>query len=550
MRYSNLRGFTGKLREVLGPVPQMLRLIRGILGEAHCGYFVRSRIWRIIPSMTQRSNNFAYIFLALFGVPFALAGLFFAALAFRTTTGESKPGVWIALLFGAVFVMIGGGLIAAAGQGYKESRRQVKIRSEHPTEPWLWREDWAVGRTDGTNPSSTTGIWVFAIFWDLISFSIAIAMLPQLSGALDPRLIFILGFPLIGVIVTGIAIRGTLRIRRYGRTSFWFSKLPISLGGGLTGDIHLRLPVAVDHGVDLSLACIRRITTGSGKNRSTSDNILWQAERNVSAAAVMRTDTESRIPVDFELPSHGFETNSDNPNDRILWLLRAEADVPGVDYKDSYEIPVFRTAASSGKDGEAEARESEAEVVAQPVRTNIAITQTGEGIEVYLPPCRNIKQVVFLFAFTVVWTGIVYFLFQQHAPAFFRFVFGGMNVLILVILINLAFGSGTIHATQGGVRIRKALFGFGAIREIPAGQIVAIQPVSNGRADSSGEAMFGIQVTGNAGSSVRIGSGTLTRTEARWIVASLDQALGRLVDTTVQFEGVGIGPPPQRNRIT
>lgn len=500
----------------------------------------------------QRTYKAAYIFLALFGVPFALAGLFFAATALRSTAGESSAGSWIAVLFGSVFVMIGGGLIAAAMQGYKFSRRQAMIRAEHPTEPWLWRKDWAAGRTDGTSPVSTTGIWVFAIFWDLISFPIAIAVLPQLAGLLDPRVIVVLVFPLIGVIVTAIAIRGTLRLRRYGRTSFWFSRVPVSPGGELTGDIHLRLPVAVEHGVDLSLACIRRITTGSGKNRSTSDNILWQAEKNVSAAMVMSMESESRIPVDFALPSQGLETNSDNLNDRILWLLRAKADVPGVDYEDSYEIPVFRTATSPGSDvfGKAEASDAEAEVVEQPARTNISITQTGEGIEVYLPPCRNRKQVFFLFLFTAAWTGIVYLLFRQHAPVIFRFVFGGTNALIVVMLINLAFGSATINATHAGVRIRKALFGFGAIREIAADQIAAIQPVSNGKADSSGEAMFGLLLKTSTGSPVRIGSGTLTRTEARWIVASLDQALGRAIDATVQFEGVGTGPVPQRDHLT
>ncbi len=30
------------------------------------------------------------------------------------------------------------------------------------------------------------------------------------------------------------------------------------------------------------------------------------------------------------------------PNDQVLWLLHAQADVPGVNYSDDFEVPVFR----------------------------------------------------------------------------------------------------------------------------------------------------------------------------------------------------------------
>ena len=46
------------------------------------------------------------------------------------------------------------------------------------------------------------------------------------------------------------------------------------------------------------------------------------------------------MPRKYDLVCVG-ETH-DQPNDQVLWLLHAQADVPGVDYLDDFEVPVFR----------------------------------------------------------------------------------------------------------------------------------------------------------------------------------------------------------------
>jgi len=51
--------------------------------------------------------------------------------------------------------------------------------------------------------------------------------------------------------------------------------------------------------------------------------------------------------VEFSIPSDAYESNHDDPNDQVLWLLHAQADVPGVNYSDDFEVPVFRLTPSS-----------------------------------------------------------------------------------------------------------------------------------------------------------------------------------------------------------
>src|SRR5262249_2563728 len=143
------------------------------------------------------------------------------------------------------------------------------------------------------------------------------------------------------VILTINAIRATIRHERFGDSYFEFDPLPISPGRRMTGRIQLRFETQAAHGIDLHFSCKRRIVTGSGKNSTTSTVTLWQVDKNVSSGAIEPGPLGRAIPVEFELPADALITDHNNLNDQILWLLHAQADVPGVDYKDDFELPVF-----------------------------------------------------------------------------------------------------------------------------------------------------------------------------------------------------------------
>jgi len=109
----------------------------------------------------------------------------------------------------------------------------------------------------------------------------------------------------------------------------------------------------------------------------------------------------------------------------VLWLLHAQADVPGVNFSDDFEVPVFRLTPSSASatepapifpsDAPAEtappAFQSDPTDVPAPANAKVAFTTGMDGsAEFYFRAFRNPSQVLTLFVFTAVWTGIVYFL--------------------------------------------------------------------------------------------------------------------------------------------
>jgi hypothetical protein len=497
------------------------------------------------------------IVLTLFGLPFLGMGVAFM----WQSAGRGASQGWIGVIFGAFFAGIGLLLITAAVEGVRMGKQQAATRAANPDKPWLWRKDWAEGRANGGDPRANIAAWIFTAFWDVLSGMFAFTVLPKLLNAGDPKAILAAILPLAGIAITAFTLRGTMRIRKYGRTSFWCDSVPFIPGGRLKGAIHLKLPASVPHGIDLRLSCKRRIVTGAGKERSVNEVVLWQEEKNLPAESVLRGPQDAQAPVEFMLPGGACETDDESPDDRVYWQLRARADVPGVDFSDHYELPVFRTQTPAGTESQpAESRESSPEsFVAQPrdafpeaelpapapAATHIVYREDARGIGFYFPPLRNRLQALEVVVFAAIWSAAVYFLWiDRHAPWMFRIVFSMSELLVGYILVSVVFGSTSLGVAEGVLRIRKAILGVGRRRLIPLHEVASILPLSQGRAGSSGEVLYGISVRQCDGREIRIAADSLSAVEARWVVSTLERAMGRRQDTRVQFESI-YGAPPQ-----
>src|SRR5258708_6813124 len=363
--------------------------------------------------MPQPSKG-AAVFLTLFGLPFLGAGLAFIYAQLVSRDNFAATSTVAAVVFGLVFASIGGGLIYAAIGGYGRGKKQAPVEDAHPLSPWLWRTDWASRRAGSQNKKSGIFYWVLAILCNMITLPILFQTVPNLIQTSDPRVFLVLGFNVIGAILIVKAARATIRHRRFGDTYFEFDTLPFSPGERIGGRIQLKLDTRVEHGIDLQLTCVRKIVTRSGNNSSTSKVTLWKADQNVPAGAVGSGPLGRTIPVDFSPPADCVATNHDNPNDQVLWLLHAQADVPGVDYSDDFELPVFRSAASAetardsqrqvSSRGEASGfpaapAESDSTAVPQPAHTKVIVSMHSGGTEFYFPPFRNPGRALGLLAF-------------------------------------------------------------------------------------------------------------------------------------------------------
>src|SRR5260370_4258024 len=229
----------------------------------------------------SKPSKGAASFMTVFGLPFVGMGLAFIYSQI-ISRGNFKPQQTIAaILFGAVFVFIGGELIYAAIRGYGRLKKRAAIEEANPLSPWLWRTDWAMRRAESLNKKSEILYWVLAILCNMVTLPFLFSIVPSDLRNSDPRVFLLLGFNLLGAILIVKAIRTTMQHHRFGDTYFEFDALPFSPGERVGGRIHLRFETQAEHGIDLRLSCVRKVITGSGKSSTTNQIILWQADRNV-----------------------------------------------------------------------------------------------------------------------------------------------------------------------------------------------------------------------------------------------------------------------------
>jgi hypothetical protein len=478
---------------------------------------------------------------------------------------------WVGVLISAIFALIGSGIIYAGIYGNRKLKEQAAFEASNPQSPWLWRKDWAASRAESRNRNSAFGLWAAAIFVNGIVFTIAISVVPQLWRTSDPKALFPLAFCVVGVVLAGAAIRASIRRKRFGQTYFEFASLPFSPGRTLKGTIHLRFNTDARHGIDLSLSCVRQVITGGPKNRSTMRSVLWQADKNVPQASLAPGPMgDAVIPVEFGIPSDAYESNHDNLNDQVLWLLHAQADVPGVNYSDDFEVPVFRLTPSLDLDlASASAAEptpiflsdaqgasappafqADATDVAAPQNPKVVVSAGMDGsTEYYFPALRNPSQILVLLFFTAVWTAIVYFLAHSKAPITFTVVFGVAELLLIYGLIRSTLVSFRIQVGNGRIVRRRALAGIGGAREFRFSDIAQILAVTQAQ-QAGTRASYSLRLQMKNGEKATLADLIDNRQEARWVVAQLEKLAGLKLDTHVAVDTVlgSYGPPPQRGQ--
>jgi len=512
-----------------------------------------------------RPSKAAQVFPIIFGLIFMGFGLAFASGFLFADPSRIHGNRWVGVLFGGFFALIGGGIIFAGIYGTRKLKEQAAAEVTNPRSPWLWRKDWAASRAESKNRNRAFGLWAAAIFANGILLTLAFTTLPQLWRTSDPKIFLVLAFCMVGVFLAGGAIRASIRRKRFGQTYFEFASLPFSPGRTLKGTIHLRFNTEARHGIDLSLSCVRQVVTGAGKNRSTFESVLWQADTNVPRELLMPGPMgDAAIPVEFSVPSDAYESNHDDLNDQVLWLLHAQADVPGVNFSDDFEVPVFRLTPSSSlasasdpasvflSNGQAPtappAFQSDSTDVPAPSNPKVVFSIGMDGsAEFYFRAFRNPSQVLTLICFAAVWTGIVYFLEHSKAPMFFTVVFGLAELFLIYGLIHFTMVSVRIQAGNGKIVLRRALLGIGAAREYPFSEITQIMPVTSAQQPGT-KASYSLRLLTRDGRKVKLVDMIDNRQEARWVAAQLEKFAGLKIDTHVAVDaGFGsYGPPPQR----
>ncbi len=465
----------------------------------------------------------------LFALPFAGGGVVAMGAGIKELmAGKVKEGVAL-ILFGTVFSLVGFGLMVGGFIGAKKEKEKNQRKAEHPNEPWRWREDWAAGRADSLGSAGTIGIWILAILWNLISSPVAAVLVPQELKKGNHAVLLALIFPLIGLGLLAGAIYSTLQRKKFGRPVFKLLTNPWAIGGQAGGMIEIPKKVKAPNGYKLKLECIERLVTGSGKNRNTKETPLWQENATVTQDLLQHDPNRTGVPVQFMIPATAKEASWDTCNPSIHWRLTVEADVPGVDLKETFELPVFRTTESPEAAGEMPTSgprwDKPIEDYTPPAGTRIRVEGllTG-GSAVEFPAARNLGAVFVLAMISGILTAVIAVMVVKKALIIFHIVFGLFDAMLIMGCLSMLTHSSRVEADADGVKlIKKGLLGKKEERYL-ASEIVDVTTKVGMQAGTTN--YYDLQMHLQSGRTIGLGNSVPDAEHAAWLAAVIKQAVG------------------------
>ncbi len=376
-------------------------------------------------------------------------------------------------IFAVVFGGVGFGIMFWGIKTIIGSKKINKLQRAFPKQPWLQKESWREGIIKSSGKSGLIFSIIFATFWNAIAIPVPIIILTKEVEKGQSAIYLVLLFPLVGIFLIIWAIYAIIKWKKFGESYFRMENVPGVIGGKLSGKICTTVNIIPEDGFHIKLECVNRYETGSGKNRSTRENILWESEQVIEKELLYQDLTRSEIPVVFAIPFSEKPTDESNSKNQIIWKLKVSAAVSGIDYSSGFEIPVFKTCESnpdfalSQEEVEA-APHKEVNSVELLDRGGIIISPSysSGGMEYLFPMGRNWKSSLSLTLFTIVWNSIVVGIYFAKAPLMFLIIFGGVGILLVIFSLNSWFNKRKVEINQYSIKLSGGFMGIGSKKEI------------------------------------------------------------------------------------
>lgn len=465
---------------------------------------------------------------ALFALPFLAAGGWVIVIGVRALMRHAPTTEWLVPMgVGLAFVAVPVTMVAAAASMQRRAAAAAALREQHPDAPWLWRREWAEGVLLDQLAPGALFLFLFALVWNGISIPLLVVVFRNAQRH-DPKILFALLFPAIGVGLIAAAGYQILRRQKYGVSRCRLDRVPVTPGSEFRGEIETRIEETAGHGVVLRLTSIRRTTTGSGKNRSTTEAILWRDEQTVGSAWLARSPVGTRVPFRFTLPADAQPTDERNPSDVFLWRLDVSADVEGIDFAARFELPVFNEGSSPNAVRQFAGDDSAAASRSPQPDSRITITQEpGGGEQIVVGTRARPADFVGLVLFATVWFGVTALMFKLHAPLFFPLIFALFGISIVLALLDNWVGRSIIRISSSNLSARREWFrGLGLTRTVPLGTLESIaSSVAMTSGGGSGTPYYSVDAVLKGGKRMRIAMGIRDRRDAEMIAARLRTSL-------------------------
>ena len=380
------------------------------------------------------------------------------AVLYRTLRWEMQAFMAV---FALTFPAVGAGLVFGSLLGMRTLKRETALAALKPSEPWRWKTAWA-----GTAIPESANVWKSALhfytFWSglvIIPLIAATAMCGAFQRGSSAWLLMF--FVALWLIPLSLSIKRLRQRIAVGNARFEPAEWPASPGGVLRGSILLDKPPTLRGNVEVTLACEKSISRGSGEDRTTTSEKIWTRSESIPQERLPRDIAGFRLPVSFALPADAPESGGDGETTHA-WKLGLK--IPGTPVHSVFEVPVFRTGKPMAVEHGASAVPAIINMASMELpellsarRIHAEFDPAGLPVSIICPPARHLSLMIFLIVFDLIWTGVAVFLITQHAPLVFRIVWPVSAAFIWLIVLWNLLHKRSVTLSRTGIEVRNQI---------------------------------------------------------------------------------------------
>jgi len=369
------------------------------------------------------------------------------------------------LIAGGIFTLISAGVLGFGHYLGVTHERDEALKARFPNAPWKWKLQWHDNDIKSNSKLQLVVMACVTAAFVVVSALITPAVWNMTFEDKEYISAVFLLFPVISLFALYTTYRLYRRWRRFERSIFRMASLPAPIGHVLKGQLVLAEQPPKDSVFKFKLQHSAITVQRSGGENRRSKSMLWEDAQDIPTRQGSYS-THFRLPVVFQLPKNTQSSDWADSQLEYVWELNVKADLPGPDYEQTFEIPVydpdrydFHVPHYLNEDGGIAGN-----IYQDPGdwrETHVEVTKTPEGETYYCPPARY-KGMALTVTFIALFMGVIPIALFHGAGLFVSLFFGPFVALFALIFTAIAldmwFHKIFLVVNKGRLNIRYGLF--------------------------------------------------------------------------------------------
>lgn len=233
-----------------------------------------------------------------------------------------------------LFIALGGLASLFGGRGGRALARRF------PDRPWLHDSDWSALRGSSSATGNLAGIMMMFALFGWVDFWVTLSWVTTTDPTGNATFITAM-VNFLTAIIGLLAARRMIQSFKFGRTRLLLAQVPLEPGKNFATRLLVPGDLAAAEKLEATLQLQKVTTVGRGKNQRTVQVTLFSRDLVVPRAAFIEQGGQLAVELRFDVPDDQ-PTSHSGSEPGYLWSVEVSAETPGIDFEESFEVPVYR----------------------------------------------------------------------------------------------------------------------------------------------------------------------------------------------------------------